>query len=264
MGGHPQGDRAAEIAVRTFLQAFVEQARPRLADERAFLQDTVHAANRAIVDFARAQNLPEHPRTTVVAAVVQHGRLTALHSGDSRLYWVRNARLLRRTRDHSYHDQPGRFGRLPAGVSRSVLFACLGSDAEPLSDVLGPGPLQVGDRVLLCSHGVWSVFGDEELAADLCATPLADAVEGLAQRAMHRGGRHGDHVTLIGLQWLGEDDFPSTQVLEPPETARVRGAGAGGADLDELEIERTIAGIHAAIWRSHRAPAPAAPGRRRP
>ncbi len=264
MGGHPQGDRAAEIAVRTFVRAFLDQAQPRLADPRAFLERTVRAASQAIVDFAQAHALVEHPRTTVVVAVVQQGQMTALHSGDSRLYWARDGWLLQRTRDHSYHDQPALFGALPAGVHRGVLFTCLGSDADPLYDVLGPAPLASGDRILLCSDGLWSVFDDDTLAAALYAAPLADAVERLAQQALQRGGRHGDNVTLLAMEWLGEDDFPSTQVLEPAEAARLAAAGAPAADLDELEIERTIAEINDAIRRTRRTPAPSTPSRRRP
>lgn len=278
MGGHPDGDRAAEIAVRTFVQAFVDQAHPKLADPRAFLEATVLQASQAIVDFARAHGLAEHPRTTAVAAVVQDGQLTALHSGDSRLYWVRGGRLLRRTRDHSYHDKPELFAQLPPGVHRSVLFTCLGSDTPPLYDVLGPLPLEHGDRILLCSDGLWGVMDDDDVAAGLHGQPLADAVAQLSEVAVRLGGRHGDNVSLLGLEWQADDDFPSTQVLEPAPAALVPHTPAAPApppgiegltavELDDDAIERTIAEINDAIRRTRRpppqAPAPARPGRRR-
>jgi len=269
MGGHPQGDRAAEIAVRTFVQAFVDQAHPKLADPRAFLEATVRQASQAIVDFAHAQGLDEHPRTTAVAAVVQDGQLTALHSGDSRLYWVRGGHLVTRTRDHSYHDKPELFAQLPPGVHRSVLFTCLGSDAPPLYDVLGPQPLEHGDRVLLCSDGLWSVMADDDVAAGLHGQPLPDAVAQLSEAAVHLGGRNGDNVSLLGLEWQADDDFPSTQVLELARGHHaVRPAaahpdpieGLTAVELDEAEIERTIAEINDAIRRTRPTASPTPPG----
>jgi len=184
--------------VRTFVQAFVGQAVPKLADPRAFLEATAMQASQAIVDFAHAHHRTEHPRTTVVAAVVQDGELTALPSGDSRLYGARDERLVARTHDHSYHDKPGRFATRPAGVSRSVLCTGLRLDAPLLYDVLGPVALRHGDRVLLCSGGLWAVI-DDDLAAGQYGVPLADAVARLSELAVRRGGRHGDNVSLIGL-----------------------------------------------------------------
>lgn len=227
MGGHPDGDQAADIAVRTFVQAFVGQAVPKLADPRAFLEATVMQASQAIVDFAHAHHRTEHPRTTVVAAVVQDGELTALHSGDSRLYWARDGRLVARTRDHSYHN----------------------STRSPCRNATGPSTSYSGG--------------------------VSDAVAQLSELAVRRGGRHGDNVSLIGLEWQADDGFPSTQVLEPAWLAHAAAApaplpaeGLPAAELDDAEIERTIAEINDAIRRTRRqtppAQVPTRPERKRP
>jgi len=261
MGGHPEGEKAADIAVRFFVRQFANLALPRLADPRAFLEDTVAQANQAIVAYARQQAMTDNPRTTLVAAVVQDGCLTALHSGDSRLYWVRHGRLVERTRDHSYHDKPELFKHLPASVNRSVLFTCLGSDTMPLFDVLGPQPLQQGDCLLMCSDGLWSVFGDDELAQGLHGQPLKDAIHQMADEAVRRGGRHGDNVSLLGLDWETQDNFQPTQVLPdlPPARADMPNLGqtdtavaADTGDFDEDAIERSIAEINEAIRRTAR------------
>lgn len=268
LGGHPDGDRAADIAVRTFVQDFIDQAQPKLRDPSAFLQATVMHAHHAIRQAAHSDGLDEPPRTTVVAAVVQEGCLTALHSGDSRLYWARGGRLLLRTRDHSYHDKPELFPPQPAGVSRSVLFTCLGANTPPLYDVVDPQPLAAADRILLCSDGLWGVMSDDDIAAGLYGQPLADAVAQLSEEALRRGGRHGDNVSLLGLEWQEDDDFPATQVLEPEAATRARpqpaanptpAPGLTATELDDEAIERTIAEINDAIRRTRRTPAPASP-----
>lgn len=259
MGGHPEGEKAADIAVQFFVQRFKTQAQPRLLDPAHFLEDAVLSASQAIVDYAKSQHMDDNPRTTLVAAVVQDGMLTVLHSGDSRLYWVRQGHLLQRTRDHTYHDKPDLFKNLPVDVHRSVLFTCLGSDTQPLYDVLGPTPLNQGDRLLLCSDGLWSVMHDNDVAAGLHGLPLQDAVTQLADEAVTQGGRHGDNVSLLGLEWETADNFESTQVILPQsllgEHSRLAEPGAGEpvadlADFDDEAIERSIAEINEAIRRT--------------
>ncbi len=260
MGGHPEGEKAAEIAVQAFIHAFRAQAQPTLPDPQAFLEATVLAASQSIVDYARSQQMEDNPRTTLVAAVLQEGNVTALHSGDSRLYWARQGRLVQRTRDHTYHDKPELFRHLTTEVNRSVLFTCLGSDNPPLYDVLGPLPLHQGDRLLLCSDGLWSVMQDDDVAAGLHGIPLQDAVSQLADEALRKGGRHGDNVSLLGLEWETEDNFESTQVILPQAlmgeafvSAPNDSADATADDLAEFDddaIERSIAEINEAIRRT--------------
>lgn len=260
MGGHPEGEKAAEIAVRVLTQHFVKQAHPALKDPMAFLESTLLEANQAIVEYARSRGMEDNPRTTLVAAVIQDGVLSALHSGDSRLYWVRRGHMVHRTRDHSYHDKPELFRQLPPGVNRSVLFTCLGSDSQPLYDTLGPEELQAGDRLLLCSDGLWSVMEDDDVALGLHGVPLKDAINALADEAVTLGGRHGDNVSLVGLEWEAGDGYAPTQVIRSDHLAESAFASSFGqadsvsladaADFDEDAIERSIAEINEAIRRT--------------
>lgn len=259
MGGHPEGEKAAELAVRTFMRCFVEQARPRLADVGAFLQATLHEANQAIVAYAQGRELPDNPRTTLVAAVVQDHSLNVLHVGDSRLYWVRHGRLLHRTRDHSYQEQASVFKHAAPHVNRSVLFTCLGSPNAPIFDQFGPVPLQQGDRLLLCSDGLWGVMPDDDVAAGLFGMSLRDAVSHLSDLALRKGGTHGDNVSLLGLDWDTADDFEPTEVIRSEALDESVGYASSFLDadapdlIDELDddaIERTIAEINDAIRRT--------------
>ncbi|MEY5099876.1 MAG: hypothetical protein RJA36_2595 [Pseudomonadota bacterium] len=211
MGGHPDGEKAAELAVQTFNQRFLAAARPALADVPDFLVHTLHAANQVIVDYAASQGLSDNPRTTLVAALLQGGWLHAIHVGDSRLYWVRAGRLLERTRDHSWREQAGLLRSVPQRLDRSLLFTSLGSPTPPLYDLGRPAHLCEGDRLLLCSDGLWSVLDDGDIAARLGAGPLERAVPGLAELALERGGRHGDNVSLLALQWETPDACASGQ-----------------------------------------------------
>ena len=93
MGGHPRGDVAAQIAVRHLAAAFQRAAQPRLADPKAFLVDAVGGAHRGIRRQARELSLPDIPRTTIVACVVQDGQACWSNVGDSRLYHIRRGSI---------------------------------------------------------------------------------------------------------------------------------------------------------------------------
>ena len=64
MGGHMQGEVAAEIAVTEITRLFQQEARNRLRRPADFLVSVINAAHRAIVSHAVAENLLESPRTT--------------------------------------------------------------------------------------------------------------------------------------------------------------------------------------------------------
>ncbi len=59
MGGHVQGEVAAEIAVRITLSRFEREAQPAIAKPAEFLSDALLAAHRAIEDYARDGNMSD-------------------------------------------------------------------------------------------------------------------------------------------------------------------------------------------------------------
>ena len=86
MGGYYGGELAAEIAAGSICHSFGVEARPRIAQPEVFLERAFARAHRAIRGYADEQQLPEVPRTVMVACVVQDGRAWWNHVGDSRLY----------------------------------------------------------------------------------------------------------------------------------------------------------------------------------
>ncbi len=161
MGGHPEGEVASQLSLQTLAGAFQNEAKPTLKDVRRFLNEAVLAGHHALLRYATERALMDTPRTTLVACVMQGREAWWAHCGDSRLYFVRGGKLLARTRDHSYSElQESLVGVVPLGdkVNRNVLFTCLGSPGKPVVDIVGPVSLQPGDRVLLCSDGLWGTI----------------------------------------------------------------------------------------------------------
>src|SRR5258705_8985714 len=105
MGGHIDGEVAAEIAVSEITKRFQQEARNKLRKPAEFLVSAIQSAHRAIVSHAVEHNLLECPRTTVVACIVQNGSAYWAHAGDSRLYVLREGALVAATQDHSKVQQ---------------------------------------------------------------------------------------------------------------------------------------------------------------
>ncbi|HKO68946.1 MAG TPA: PP2C family serine/threonine-protein phosphatase, partial [Burkholderiaceae bacterium] len=101
MGGHARGEVASQLTLQTLASIYQRDAKPLLADPVRFLEDSVLAAHRELHRYRAEHSLPEAPRTTLVACIIQQGVAIWAHVGDSRLYMIRGGRILDRTIDHS-------------------------------------------------------------------------------------------------------------------------------------------------------------------
>ena len=262
MGGHPEGEVAAQLALQAISAMYQKQANPEITDVAAFLTSAVMAAHRQIIKYAIEKGMLDTPRTTVVAAVVQDGTANWVHCGDSRLYLVRGGKLVTRTRDHSYMEQPpiGQSASKAAErMNRNILFTCLGSPTKPVFDISGPIPLQQGDKILLCSDGLWGSLDDDDIVRQLSGKPVGQAVPALVESALQKAGASSDNVTVIALEWETPDEFETTkggvstdQIHDGVFASTVQSGGlvGGDDDLDDAAIERSIAEINEAIKRS--------------
>lgn len=262
MGGHPEGEVASQLALQTMSALFQQACRSTLSDPIAFLNQAIVAGHQQLLRYSAQKGLSDTPRTTVVAFVLQGDSVYWAHCGDSRLYLVRGEKLIMRTRDHSYSElQDALHSVVPMRerLNRNVLFTCLGSPGRPVIDTAGPLTLQGGDRLLLCSDGLWGTVTDESITELLARYPIADAVPELVEQALRNGGPKCDNVSVMAVEWessqadqggsgvstedLGDDVFASTI------QASVLGHDATD-DLDDAEIERSIKEINDAIRRS--------------
>ena len=274
MGGHPEGEVAAQLALQAMSALYQKAAKPDIRDIAGFLTDAVMAAHRQILAYAFEKGMTDTPRTTIVAALMQDGSASWVHCGDSRLYLVRDGELRARTRDHSYMEQ---HQAAPAGtqhaerLNRNILFTCLGSPTKPIFDITGPVPLLQGDKILLCSDGLWGSLADIDIVYHLGTKPVAQAVPDLVEKALEKAGSSSDNVTVIALEWETPDTFEPTRASistdsihdgvfattvqaesfdDNPRGRASASSRAEDVDLDDAAIERSIAEINEAIRRS--------------
>jgi serine/threonine protein phosphatase PrpC len=262
MGGHPEGEVASQMALQTLAVMFQREARPTLADPTRFLHDAIMAGHHQLLRYATDKGLVDTPRTTIIACVLQGGAAYWAHCGDSRLYLLREEKLIARTRDHSYtelHETMAQVVPMEHRLNRSVLFTCLGSPGKPVVDAAGPLLLRPGDRVLLCSDGLWSSVSDAEIAQRLAHAPVSQSVPELVEQGLRLGGERSDNVTVLAVEWEGAHDRDSVAGIstlslgEDVFASTIQASMAGEApmgELDEAEIERSIREINEAIRRS--------------
>jgi serine/threonine protein phosphatase PrpC len=262
MGGHPEGEVASQLALQTLSAMFQREAKPKLAEPLRFLQDAIIAGHHQLLRYATERALVDTPRTTLVACLLQGNAAFWAHCGDSRLYLVRGDKLVARTRDHSYTELQETLAQVvPMGdrYNRNVLFTCLGSPGKPVVDTTGPLLMHPGDRVLLCSDGLWGALSDQVITEILANNPISDAVPELVERALREAGAKSDNVTVLAVEWEAAEDAEaqsgvSTLSLGQEVFASTIQASLGGDansdDLDEAEIERSIREINEAIQRS--------------
>lgn len=276
MGGHLHGEVAATVALQTISTLFQQQAQPYVKKPERFLEAALLAAHRDIHQYRQTHRLAETPRTTIVACLIQHNTATWAHCGDSRLYWLREGRILGRTRDHSHVEsliakglvQPSARASHP---DRNKLYNCLGADSAPRVDISAGAGLQPGDLLLLCSDGLWSMLPDDELARRMAAQSVVRAVPDLLQAALQAAGSSSDNVTALAIMWQGSSVLDaigpqtmaemstviSTATLPPElhgttirDTPAPPAAPAAADAFDDDAIELAIAEIRGAIEKS--------------
>ncbi|MPM86990.1 hypothetical protein SDC9_134083 [bioreactor metagenome] len=147
-------------------------------------------------------------------------------------------------------------------INRNVLFTCLGSPSKPVYDISDPVMLEQGDRLLLCSDGLWGALDDERIARELGRAMVSEAVPTLVEDALREAGSSSDNVTVVAMEWETPDQFASTMGISTDSIsddvfASTIQAGLmdGGQmedidDLDDEAIERSIAEINEAIRRT--------------
>ena len=168
------------------------------------LQAAVRAANRAIWDRANESLALEGMGTTICAAgLIEDGGLAVVNVGDSRAYLFRSGTLTQLTHDHSVTAEAVRRGELSEQEAvdhphRGVLTRALGVAPDVELDTIVQAPLE-GDRLLLCTDGLFVEVPDDEIASLMAADEDVQATaNALVERALSRGGR--DNISLVVAQ----------------------------------------------------------------
>lgn len=200
MGGHAAGDFASRLVTDAI--AMIEPDLDPTARMHA-LRDAIQGAHRAIRQEAdnRGQSVIG---ATVAALMLANSHFVGLWAGDSRVYRYRDGEIEMLTTDHSAVADLVLAGKMTwdeaehhpqsNAITRAV---GVGNDLE-LDKVRGP--VQSGERFLICSDGLTKYATQAMLARLLGSCPIETVSDRLIQVALDGGG--ADNISVIVVDVL--------------------------------------------------------------
>jgi len=208
MGGHAEGERAAELARKVLVESFWHTPQP-LIDPLGFLHLALGQAHEEVAALGAGLPIEHRPRATCAICIVQERTAWWAHMGDSRIYLLRDGAIRRRTRDHSHVEvllQEGLISEAQAQTHpmRNYVECCLGGDPIlPEMSVARCQRVQPGDVLLVCSDGFWANLAEEDILASLFSgAPLLDSLQALADSAVRRAGAGSDNTSAAALRLI--------------------------------------------------------------
>ncbi len=224
MGGHAAGEVASALAVRTFHEEVKKDAdmlrdyaagttgvgKVSKRDITAMLEFAVNRASARVYQDASQDEKKRGMGTTLVAVVVAGQTAFIIYVGDSRLYLLRDGVLEQLTEDHNVYNELIKRKKMPREkaeklAQKNAITRAVGvyEHAEPDTLVLD---LVAGDRLLLCSDGLYQYFEDDldMLSERLGEEDLELGIRGMVETANELGG--SDNITGVLLAIGRTDD----------------------------------------------------------
>ena len=203
MGGYSHGGVASLLALESFSSTLAARNGNPIPK---VLQRGVEIANLRV--YQKAQQLGAgRMGTTLTAAYVLGETLYLAHVGDSRAYLIREGRSMCLTADHTTVGEMVRSkiispDKLRTHAQRSALTKSVGTDLFVQPDIMQQR-LREGDRLVLCSDGVWSVVEDEEFGRVASEPHSVDVISrNLIDLALHRKTEDNASVIVFHLHKL--------------------------------------------------------------
>ena len=232
MGGHAAGEQASALVVQSLMTELTSvlgtQESKAEAETRQDLSGALQRAGALVLQEAETHPEWKGMGSTAVVALLRceddKWSLDIANVGDSRAYLVREDNATALTRDHSMVSLMVEKGMIkPEEVrhhpARNSLTMALGLEGE-IAPFTVLQSLQKGDRVLLCSDGLWDLVEDDEIARLAAQTP-PEAIVSLIAAANAAGG--GDNITalIIGLDSGIANDDTNQQNLTDGEGSQL-------------------------------------------
>lgn len=268
LGGHQAGEVASRLAIEIVINELAEiffLPGPSAGGYfsyfhftlRLWIQKAIRKANVELRNYAEA-----HPQkggnlgTTITLALIYGNQALIANVGDSRAYAWRSGQMTQITSDHSWVAQLAAEGLIDetemAQHPRSnVLLQALGTCNQVDVDLFD-WTLQAGDKLLLCSDGLWQAFPDAvELGQrlDSALTP-SELCQQLVTEANQRDGSDNISAVVINVNSLCVSKVENEDSCTEDDTETHQSSKTAGlennrrlSDIFQLAVESRRAGL---------------------
>ena len=201
VGGMQRGEVASRLAVETALRTFREA--PGDQTPQQLITQMFNAANLAVYDIGMENHGKSRMATTLAIVVLRNNEITVGNVGDSRVYLVRKATIKQLSTDHTYTGMQQKFGLISeqeakTSENRSVLTRSVGNEPVVRPDVESATVFK-GDKVVLCSDGLYAHVADSEIAEIVSRLSPAQACRQLVALAEQRGTDDNLSVQVVQI-----------------------------------------------------------------
>lgn len=180
---------------------------PETPDARSVeeqLKGAIRQANRAILAYGEDHPAARGLGCTVTMAVVKDGFAYIANVGDSRTYLLRDGNLKPVTKDHSLVAKLVETKQIdPDAVythpQRNLIYQSLGAGHKHVEPDVFHEKLQPGDKLLLCSDGLWEMVRPPDLFQALSSQENVEKIcDVLIDLANENGGE--DNISAVVVQ----------------------------------------------------------------
>ena len=206
------GNRSGEIASQSALDAlekFIRHNPPEWLGSREeifrYFRAAVTYVNQFIIKLSEVKPQYAGMATTLAFAYIRDHELYVANVGDSRVYLAHGDMMQQITDDHTYVNDLVKMGAITKDEAhlharKNVITRAIGANANNEPDCFSV-PLEKGDRVLLCSDGLYDEVDDETMLKVLTTTDdMARCAEKLVAMANENGGNDNISVICVDLE----------------------------------------------------------------
>ncbi|MDC8001923.1 protein phosphatase 2C domain-containing protein [Aequorivita todarodis] len=218
MGGHKAGEVASKMACDLLLDYCVtnwKQQAPETLLQNAFLE-----AHQNIIAAGNSNSEQKGMGTTATSVIIQQDIFYIGHIGDSRVYMLRNGTLRQLSTDHTLVNQMFEGGEITEKERdnhpmKNVLLQALGTTPTIQPQITSEGwEIREGDRLLLCSDGVYDALSMEDIKDLLLMEQPEFVLECLSSMAISRKVSDNFSALLIAIS----SEVPSVPAVTKEHT----------------------------------------------
>ena len=204
LGGHGKGEVASKLVVENSCSMFTEN---NLKDE-SFLNSCFDTSQELLLDEQDKTGSAGKMKTTMVILYFDDKVVKYGHIGDSRLYLIKNNKIISRTNDHSVPQMLVNAGEIKEKEirhheDRNRLLRAMGTEWDPESPRYQIDEtelvLETGMAFLLCSDGFWEWIVEKDMEKMLKKYDTAkESLDNMIEKVKKAGnGKNMDNFSAI-------------------------------------------------------------------